>query len=622
MVETIGINAFASVPIVVCKSNAAGNPWGALSVNGYREGNLIYKDASKKDLLACDRMATGIICIPEGVRTIHEDAFFACDQITAIFIPKTVEKIVRMKDGLLFPGRNLQSITVDEQNLFYSSDDGVLYNKYKTSLLSYPRAKRRKSYNIEEGTQTIENYAFSGNYHIEAVTIPNNVTEIGKESFSFCSSLSSIIIPRSITSLKEGVFRRCTALSSVTLPACIQHIHKYTFWGCSELQYIYCEEGFDTSLFEKYDVQLSKSCVIKEYDEKPKSENIHARSSAHKPICHILSPPDGKPYSTPSIKLRYETNAKPGEKYTAHFQVNGKDVSIREVSSKGAHVVEGTEVELDMSHDYNRETRITMQVEDEHHNWSEPQRVTLLYESVCKPTLHVFAVGVNKYNKAIGVKDLNYAVDDAIGFAKTIANYADKNEYKKVDTLLLLDGAATRDNLEDQLIELTKRVQTDDIVMLFFSGHGVNINEETYFITSDAKDSFRGLSFHFIKQQMRDIKAKGGHIFIFIDACYSGGGKESPAKPITMAEPGVVGYYSSTGRQKSIEKEELRNGVFTYALIEGLKKESTNGEQVTISGLYKYILDIVQEKTDRDQFPILKRDDNIDNDYVIFYRKK
>jgi hypothetical protein len=48
------------------------------------------------------------------------------------------------------------------------------------------------------------------------VTIPNSVTSIGDEAFSYCTGLTSITIPNRVTSIGRDAFFGCTGLTSVT----------------------------------------------------------------------------------------------------------------------------------------------------------------------------------------------------------------------------------------------------------------------------------------------------------------------------------------------------------------------------------------------------------------------
>ncbi len=92
-VTSIGKNAFYLVNNVVYSGSATGSPWGAMSVNGYVDGYLVYSDASKTTLLACSAAATGEITIPNSVTSIGDYAFYECTCLTAVTIVNSVTSI-------------------------------------------------------------------------------------------------------------------------------------------------------------------------------------------------------------------------------------------------------------------------------------------------------------------------------------------------------------------------------------------------------------------------------------------------------------------------------------------------------------------------------------------------
>jgi hypothetical protein len=53
---------------------------------------------------------------------------------------------------------------------------------------------------------------------IESIEIENEVTSIGKYSFSGCSQLTTITIPDNVTSIGYFAFRGCTSLTSINIP--------------------------------------------------------------------------------------------------------------------------------------------------------------------------------------------------------------------------------------------------------------------------------------------------------------------------------------------------------------------------------------------------------------------
>lgn len=128
------------------------------------------------------------VTIPESVTSIRLGAFFGCNGLTSITIPKSV---VSIGDLALADCANLSSIYADEENTVYTSVDGILFNKEKTTLVVYPSGRKTTSYRIPEGVTSIGDYAFDGS-GLTSVTIPGSVTSIGSSAFSGCPSLKDV----------------------------------------------------------------------------------------------------------------------------------------------------------------------------------------------------------------------------------------------------------------------------------------------------------------------------------------------------------------------------------------------------------------------------------------------
>ena len=129
----------------------------------------------------------------------------------------------------------LKSINVDEKNKYYSSEDGILFDKQKKNIMVYPVGKTEKSYEIKSGVTTIGAYAFSYNTNLTSVTIPDSVTAIGDCAFVCCTSLTSVTIPNSVTSIGDGAFAGCTSLTSVAIPNSVTSIGVEAFADCTSL---------------------------------------------------------------------------------------------------------------------------------------------------------------------------------------------------------------------------------------------------------------------------------------------------------------------------------------------------------------------------------------------------
>ena len=146
------------------------------------------------------------LTIGENVKTIGDYAFYACDSLVSIIIPDSVVSMGEAAIGstslkTITIGKGLQTakwefvylsaleeFIVSEENPYISSKDGVLFNKDKTLLISYPNGKEDNEYIIPDGVVTIGDTAFL-QAGISSVVIPNSVITIGREHFQVAGSL-------------------------------------------------------------------------------------------------------------------------------------------------------------------------------------------------------------------------------------------------------------------------------------------------------------------------------------------------------------------------------------------------------------------------------------------------
>ena len=138
------------------------------------------------------------ITIPEGITSIYQEAFYGCVGLTSINIPNS---ITILSDQVFRGCTNLKKFVVSNDNPRYSAIDGVLYNKNKTKLLSYPNAKS-STYTVPDGITSIGDYAFSDCIGLTSITIPNSVIEIGNSILSGCRNLQKLSLPFIGSSIK------------------------------------------------------------------------------------------------------------------------------------------------------------------------------------------------------------------------------------------------------------------------------------------------------------------------------------------------------------------------------------------------------------------------------------
>jgi len=170
------------------------------------------------------------VTIGNSVTSIGEGAFWDCKGLTSITIPSSVTSI---GSKAFSECSGLTNIYIAADNPSYTSENGVLYNKTKTTLLAAPTASG--NFLIPNSVTTIGGYAFHFRTSLTGVTIPSSVTSIGEGAFWSCSGLTSITIPDSVTSIGVGAFSGCSKLTSITIPNNVTFIGGLAFSRCSGL---------------------------------------------------------------------------------------------------------------------------------------------------------------------------------------------------------------------------------------------------------------------------------------------------------------------------------------------------------------------------------------------------
>ena len=249
--------------------------------------------------------AIGEITIPNSVTSIDSSAFYGCSSLTSVTMSNSVTSI---GNPAFENCTSLTSIEVSDNNGNYSSVDGVLFNKDKSELITYPAGKTDSEYVIPNSVISIGDSAFENCTSLTSVTIPNSVTSICDSAFyntayyndksnwnngvlyisdclidtnynfdsttdyiikdgtriiadyalSHCDNLTSVIIPNSVTSIGDSVFSDCTSLKSVTIGNSVTSIGSSAFYNTAYYN--------DKSNWDKGVLYLS-NCLINTNDD-------------------------------------------------------------------------------------------------------------------------------------------------------------------------------------------------------------------------------------------------------------------------------------------------------------------------------------------------------------------
>lgn len=197
--------------------------------------------------------------------------------LSSIYIPESVTNI----DLSFWRCESLKEINVHNNNIYYMSEEGVLFDKNKTELIYYPQGKEGE-YEIPEGVIVIKSEAFGSGDNLTSIMIPDSLINIPEYEFLYCSNLVEIKvsnnnpqytsekgvlfnknktelicyprgkegeykIPEGVLTIGGGAFEYSYSLTSITLPDSLTRIIPYrdditgnfgAFWGCENLEEI------------------------------------------------------------------------------------------------------------------------------------------------------------------------------------------------------------------------------------------------------------------------------------------------------------------------------------------------------------------------------------------------
>ena len=220
-VETIGANAFQ---------------------NNFKLKEVVFAEGSRLKTIKNEAFynceSLDLFDFPEGLESIGTEVFQGCgsnwSQTRQIELPASVKSI----DGRSFFGlQNISAYHVAEDNPYFSSADGVLFNKNKTTLIAFA-GHEGSSYTIPNTVTSIGDLAF---YKCKAanITLPDGLTSIGERAF--CRSNCNNICTASDWEwlLGENTDFTTTDPHALVIPSTVKSIGDFAFSSCDNIKLIY-----------------------------------------------------------------------------------------------------------------------------------------------------------------------------------------------------------------------------------------------------------------------------------------------------------------------------------------------------------------------------------------------
>jgi hypothetical protein len=260
------------------------------------------------------------------------------------------------------------------------------------------------------------------------------------------------------------------------------------------------------------------------------------------------------------------------------------------------------------------------------HAFSEPAIVNIRRKLAARPsatavpqkgTLYILAVGVSLLKNQAALSDLaklEYADDDAAAFHAALADQ--KKLYRAIESRVLTDDQATAGDILDALDWLKGTTQPADTTLILLAGHGESEAQGRYTFCAHDYDRARrlrtGVGFEDIKLALGATK---GEVVLFLDACSAGSSLGEGSKvdvtglvnQLSDSASNIVVFASSDGRTASLESDDLKQGLFTHCVKQGLggKADLLKNGRITLSALQTYVDDEVRKLSDGQQIPVI-----------------
>lgn len=176
------------------------------------------------------------VVIPDNIDGVPVTSFVVSCNLNAgrVTLPATIEYF---EDNLDLQYDNTEYYIVSEDNPWYKSVDGIIYNKDMTELVKVPSNYEFSEIVIPDSVKTIRRGACHSLKHVSKITLPEGLEIIGANAFCGAAKLSDIVLPESIDTICDNAFNGCTSLTDINIPENVKHIGLDAFDECPAVTY-------------------------------------------------------------------------------------------------------------------------------------------------------------------------------------------------------------------------------------------------------------------------------------------------------------------------------------------------------------------------------------------------
>ena len=215
-------------------------------------------------------------------------------------------------------------------------------------------------------------------------------------------------------------------------------------------------------------------------------------------------------------------------------------------------------------------------------------------------------IGVSEYQS--GFDPLPTTIQDVEAIKQLLVN-PEIGEFAAENVTVLKNPQ--KPAMDEAIHNLYDDRQKDDLLLLYFSGHGL-INDEGnfYFSTSSTKKngasfiSYLAVAASYVHERMKKSKSK--YKVVILDSCFSGAFPQGMAAKdggtINIKQhlggQGTAILTASTSTQYAYEEEGSDLGIYTRYLVEGIKTGAADKDGdgwISIDELHEYVSSKVQE---------------------------